>query len=58
MRTLTFLSVLQSLTTGAYIAACAESNASAADWAAAAALTLVSCAFAGYVIAEGRGARR
>jgi hypothetical protein len=59
MRTLAFLSILQSLTTGAYIAACAETNAGAADWAFAGVLAIACCLFACYVIVEeSRGARR
>jgi hypothetical protein len=50
MRTLAFLSVLQSLTTGAYVAVCAESNATALDWFFAGLLALSSGLFACYVI--------
>jgi hypothetical protein len=58
MRALAFLAVLQSFTTGAYIAAFADSNASAVDWLFAAAHAIISCLFARYVITEGdRGAR-
>jgi hypothetical protein len=59
MRTLAFLSVLQSFTTGAYVAACSESNANALDWFFAALLVFASGLFACYVVAEGgRSARR
>lgn len=59
MRTMAFLAVCQSSTTGAYIAACAESNAGAAEWLSAALLAAVSALFACYVIVEAaRGARR
>ena len=59
MRTLVLLAVLQSLTTGAYIATCIEQGATPADWLYGALLAIGTCLFTCHVIAEGiSGARR
>jgi hypothetical protein len=54
MRTLAFLAVLQNLTAGAYIAACADGNASAVEWLFGAILALTSFLFSCYVVIEGK----
>jgi hypothetical protein len=58
MCTLALLAVLQSVTTGAYIATCVEPGATAADWLYGALLAIGTCLFTCHVIAEGIGARR
>jgi len=55
MRTLAFLSVLQSMTTGAYIASCVEARASLAEWVFAVCLAIMSAFFACYVVIERDG---
>ncbi|MFT4078624.1 hypothetical protein [Rhodomicrobium sp.] len=56
MRTLALLSVLQSMTTGAYIASCVEARPSAVEWVFAISLAIMSAVFACYVAVE-RGGR-
>lgn len=50
MRTLAFLAILQSLTTGAYLAACAGPSATSADWLSGVLLVILSCLFSCYTI--------
>jgi hypothetical protein len=52
MRTLALLSVLQSMTTGAYIASCVEARVSAVEWVFAISLAIMSAVFACYVAVE------
>jgi hypothetical protein len=52
MRALAFLLVLQSMATGAYIAASADAGALTANWPSAACLAVLDGVFAFYVLSE------
>ncbi len=58
MRTLALLAILQNLTTGAFVAACAEAGATAADWLSCALLLIGNCLFSFHVVMEGLRAAR